>query len=60
MAPGHAAVEVLRANGVGVVFGLNGDHVLKLYEALADAPEITHVTVKHENTPPSPPRPTGV
>ena len=50
VAPGHAAVEVLRANGVRVVFGLNGDHVLKLYEGLADAPEITHVTVKHENT----------
>ena len=43
-------MEVLRANGVRVVFGLNGDHVLKLYEGLADAPEITHVTVKHENT----------
>ena len=47
--PGHAAVEVLKANRVEVVFGLNGDHVLKLYEGLADAPEITHVTVKHEN-----------
>jgi acetolactate synthase I/II/III large subunit len=47
--PGHAAVEVLRANGVQVVFGLNGDHVLKLYDALSDAPEMTHVTVKHEN-----------
>src|SRR5688572_22898038 len=47
--PGHAAVEVLKVNGVEVVFGLNGDHVLKLYEGLADAPEITHVTVKHEN-----------
>jgi acetolactate synthase-1/2/3 large subunit len=40
---------VLRAQGVRVVFGLNGDHVLKLYEGLADTPEITHVTVKHEN-----------
>src|SRR5687767_15835276 len=49
-APGHVAVDVLRANGVDVVFGLNGDHVLKLYEALADTPEIRHVTVKHENT----------
>src|SRR5688500_6524349 len=47
--PGHAAVEVLKANRVEVVFGLNGDHVLKLYEGLADAPSITHVTVKHEN-----------
>ena len=49
-APGHAAVDVLRANGVDVVFGLNGDHILKLYEGLADTAAIRHVTVKHENT----------
>src|SRR5438874_6696241 len=48
--PGHAAVEVLGANGVAVVFGLNGDHVLTLYDGLADTPSIAHVTVKHENT----------
>jgi acetolactate synthase-1/2/3 large subunit len=47
--PGEAAVEVLRANGVDVAFGLNGEHVLGLYEALSGAPEIRHVTVKHEN-----------
>jgi acetolactate synthase I/II/III large subunit len=49
VAPGHAAVEVLKANGVDVVFGLNGDHVLCLYDGLADLGGITHVTVKHEN-----------
>ncbi|MGI9146906.1 MAG: thiamine pyrophosphate-binding protein [Chloroflexota bacterium] len=49
VAPGHAAIEVLRANGVEVVFGLNGDHVLRLYDGLADLGGITHVTVKHEN-----------
>src|SRR5579859_6443726 len=49
VAPGHAAVEVLKANGVAVVFGLNGDHVLRLYDGLADLGGITHVTVKHEN-----------
>ncbi|HEY3079773.1 MAG TPA: thiamine pyrophosphate-binding protein [Chloroflexota bacterium] len=49
VAPGHAAVEVLEANGVEVVFGLNGDHVLKLYDGLSDTPSIRHVTVKHEN-----------
>jgi len=49
VAPGHAAIEVLEANGVEVVFGLNGDHVLKLYDGLADTPSIRHVTVKHEN-----------
>jgi acetolactate synthase-1/2/3 large subunit len=47
--PGHIAVEVLKANGVTVAFGLNGEHVLGLYNALAEAPEIRHVTVKHEN-----------
>lgn len=47
--PGHAAIEVLTANGVDTVFGLNGDHVLQLYEGLAQAPSITHVTIKHEN-----------
>jgi acetolactate synthase I/II/III large subunit len=49
VAPGHAAIEVLQVNGVDVVFGLNGDHVLRLYEGLADLGGITHVTVKHEN-----------
>src|ERR1700687_4770025 len=49
IAPGHAAIEVLKANGVEVVFGLNGDHVLRLYDGLADLGGITHVTVKHEN-----------
>jgi acetolactate synthase-1/2/3 large subunit len=47
--PGQIAIEVLKANGVDVVFGLNGEHVLGLYEGLADAPSIRHVTVKHEN-----------
>jgi thiamine pyrophosphate-dependent acetolactate synthase large subunit-like protein len=49
VAPGHAAIEVLKVNGVKVVFGLNGDHVLRLYDGLADLGGITHVTVKHEN-----------
>jgi acetolactate synthase-1/2/3 large subunit len=47
--PGQIAVDVLRAQGVSVAFGLNGEHVLGLYDALAEAPEIRHVTVKHEN-----------
>jgi acetolactate synthase-1/2/3 large subunit len=49
IAPGHAAIEVLKANGVEVVFGLNGDHILRLYDGLADLGGITPVTVKHEN-----------
>lgn len=49
VAPSHAAIEVLKANNVEVVFGLNGDHVLRLYDGLADLGGITHITVKHEN-----------
>ena len=45
---GAAIVEALRAEGVDVVFGLVGSHVLEIYDALADAPDIRHVTVKHE------------
>ncbi|HEX5416752.1 MAG TPA: thiamine pyrophosphate-binding protein, partial [Chloroflexota bacterium] len=47
--PGEIAVEVLRANGVDIVFGLNGEHVLGLYYGLAAEPGIRHITVKHEN-----------
>src|SRR5689334_431156 len=49
VAPGHAAIEVLKIHGVQVIFGLNGDHVLRLYDGLADLGGIKHVTVKHEN-----------
>ena len=49
LTPGYAAAEILKANGVDVVFGLNGDHVLGLYDGLADVGGMTHVTVKHEN-----------
>ncbi len=46
--PGQAIVEALRAEGVDVVFGLVGSHVIAIYDALADAPDIRHITVKHE------------
>src|SRR5438552_10512195 len=49
VAPGHAAIEILKANGVDVVFGLNGDHVLGLDGGVADVGGITHGAVKHEN-----------
>ncbi len=45
-----AVVDALRAEGVEVVFGLVGSHVISIYDALADAPEIQHITVKHEST----------
>jgi acetolactate synthase I/II/III large subunit len=49
MSPSQAVVAGLRAQGVDTVFGLDGDHVIYLFDALADAPEIRPITVKHEN-----------
>lgn len=46
----QAVIERLQAHGVDTVFGLDGDHVVTLFNALADAPEIRIVTVRHENT----------
>jgi glyoxylate carboligase len=45
---GRAVVDVLRAEGVRFVFGLPGGHVLSIYDALYDTPEIRHVLVRHE------------
>jgi acetolactate synthase-1/2/3 large subunit len=50
LSPVEAVVAGLRAQGVDLFFGLDGDHVVPLYNALADAPEIRPITVKHENT----------
>ncbi|HUG13785.1 MAG TPA: thiamine pyrophosphate-binding protein [Thermomicrobiales bacterium] len=47
--PAQIVVESLRRNGVDTVFGLDGDHVIYLYDALSDAPDIRVVTVMHEN-----------
>src|SRR5947209_12178414 len=47
--PSQAVVACLRAHGVEIIFGLDGDHVLPLFDALADAPAIRPITVKHEN-----------
>lgn len=47
---GAAIIEALRAEGVEFVFGLVGSHVLEIYDALVDAPDIRHITVKHETT----------
>ena len=49
MSPSQAVVASLKAQGVDTVFGLDGDHVIYLFDALADAPEIRPITVKHEN-----------
>jgi acetolactate synthase-1/2/3 large subunit len=47
--PGQLVVACLRAQGVDTVFGLDGSHVIQIFNALADAPEIRPITVKHEN-----------
>jgi acetolactate synthase-1/2/3 large subunit len=47
---GRAVVDVLRAEDVQLVFGLPGGHVLGIYDALYDTPEIRHVLVRHEQT----------
>src|SRR4029450_188984 len=49
LSPVEAVVAGLRAQGVDLFFGLDGDHVAPLDDALADAPEIRPITVKHEN-----------
>jgi sulfopyruvate decarboxylase TPP-binding subunit len=47
---GRAVVDVLKAEGVRFVFGLPGGHVLRIYDALYDTPEIAHVLVRHEQS----------
>lgn len=48
MSAGRAVVNVLRAEGVKCVFGMPGGHVLGIYDALYDTPQIRHVLVRHE------------
>ncbi len=45
---GKAVVEAFIEQDVKFVFGLAGSHVLTIFDALADAPNIRHVVVKHE------------
>jgi acetolactate synthase I/II/III large subunit len=47
--PAQVAVECLRRSDVTTIFGLDGDHVIYLYDALADAPDINVINVMHEN-----------
>jgi acetolactate synthase-1/2/3 large subunit len=49
MSPGRAVVASLLAHGVDTVFGLDGSHVIQVFDALADAPSIAPLTFKHEN-----------
>jgi thiamine pyrophosphate-dependent acetolactate synthase large subunit-like protein len=47
--PAQIAIDCLRHEGVTTVFGLDGDHVIYLYDALADFPDIDVINVMHEN-----------
>lgn len=47
---GRAIVEALREEGVDAVFGMPGGHVIQIYDALRDTPEIKHYLVRHEGT----------
>lgn len=46
---GQAIVRIFQAEGVKAVFGLPGGHILSVYDALYDTPEIRHVLVRHEH-----------
>jgi acetolactate synthase-1/2/3 large subunit len=45
----RAVVEALKAEKVEFVFGLAGSHMLLIFDALVDAPQIRHIVVKHES-----------
>lgn len=47
---GRVIVNALKDEGVRTVFGLPGGHVLSIYDALYDTPEIEHVLVRHEHS----------
>ena len=47
--PPQLVVDALLAHGVDLFFGLDGDHVIPLYDALSEAPQLRPITVKHEN-----------
>ncbi len=49
MSAAQAVVEALKEENVEFVFGLTGSHVLPIFDALADAPQLRHIVVKHES-----------
>ena len=46
---GHYLLEQLAANGIGHVFGVPGDYVLRFYDALSHSP-LVHVGTTREDT----------
>lgn len=47
---GEAVVEAIVAEGIEMVFGNPGDHVLDIYDALRDEQRVRHILVMHEST----------
>jgi acetolactate synthase I/II/III large subunit len=47
---GRAVANVLKAEGVRCVFGVPGGHILGIYDALYDMPEIRTFLVRHEQS----------
>lgn len=47
--PSQLVVDRLLAHKTDLFFGLDGDHVIPLYDALAEAPQLRPITVRHEN-----------
>ncbi len=47
---GDMVVAALRAEKVGVVFGIVGSHVVGIYDGLRRAPEIRAISARHEGT----------
>ena len=41
-------IELLKREGVEVIFGYPGGAVLDIYDALMDDKDITHILVRHE------------
>ncbi|MBI3977837.1 MAG: thiamine pyrophosphate-binding protein [Chloroflexi bacterium] len=48
LTPAAAVVAVLQANGVDAVFGMDGSHVVTIFDALLDAPGIRRIHCMHE------------
>lgn len=47
---GEAVVRALRMHGVEYVFGLPGYHIMGIYDAFYNQPDIRVITVRHEQT----------
>ncbi len=48
MTGAEALIESLRVNGVRHIFGIPSTHTLEIYRALAETPDIEHITTTHE------------